>query len=406
MGFFDFLKKKKTETVEIKEEPVENENVSYEIKGNDQIIYLIGDINSNNASAVEQKIDSILADGKKIIFDCVNLNYISSAGLRVLLRLRKTHDELRVINVKPDVYEVFEMTGFTKIMTVEKAYKVLSVKGCEVIGRGANGVVYRYDPETVIKVYKNAGDLDDIIHEREVAREALILGIPTALSYDVVKVDDSYASVFELINAKSLTNLIQEDPNNISAAVDLSVNLLHQIHDIEEKEDKLPHIKDKALKWDEYLKKELDEADLEKLMGLIKDIPDSLHIIHGDYHTKNIMLQDGEAIMIDMDTLSVGDAIFEFSQLYLSYRAFGELDHKCVEDFLELSWDQAQYLLEETIKRYFKLDDISSYLDKCALLAYAKLLRRHIKRGQGSQEEREFLKKRIKELLPKVDKLY
>ena len=53
MGFFDFLKKKKTDTVEVKEEPVENENVSYEIKGNDQIIYLIGDVNSNNAAAVE-----------------------------------------------------------------------------------------------------------------------------------------------------------------------------------------------------------------------------------------------------------------------------------------------------------------------------------------------------------------
>lgn len=404
MGIFDFFKKKKKEETSLVE-PVNIDNVEFEIKDNNQIIYLIGDINSNNSTEVEEKIDSFLVEGKKLVIDCEKLNYISSAGLRVLLRLRKTHEELRLINVSSEVYDVFEMTGFTKILTVEKAYKVLSVKGCQVIGNGANGIVYRYDPETVIKVYRNASDLASIIHEREVAREALILGIPTAISYDVVKVDDSYASVFELINAKSLTNLIQENPDEIDKVIDTYVNLLHQIHNIEDKNNKLPHIKEKALAWKNYLIEELDKEDVDKLYEMINAIPDSNHIIHGDYHTKNIMLQDGEVIMIDMDTLSVGNPIFEFSQIYLSYKAFGELDHKCVEDFLELSWDQAQYLLEETTKRYFKIEDITDYLNKFALLAYAKLLRRHIKRKQGSKEEREYLKSRIKELLTKVDSL-
>ncbi len=403
MGFFDKLKKKKTE-----ENKIENNdclNVAFKIDGNNQIIYLLGDINSNNSNDVEAKIDSLLKEGFKLIIDCEKLNYISSAGLRVLLRIRKNHENLRVINVNSEVYDVFDMTGFTKIMTVEKAYKKLSVENCEIVGRGANGIVYRYDPETVIKVYKNADDLDAIIHEREVAREALILGIPTALSYDVVKVDNSYASVFELINAKSLTNVIQENPKEISKAVDLYVNLLKQIHEIEDTNNKLPKIKDRALKWGDYLKELLDKEDLDKLNKLINDIPDDNHIIHGDYHTKNIMLQNGEAIMIDMDTLSRGNPVFEFSQIYLSYKAFGELDHNRVTDFLEIGWDECQYILEESIKRYFKADDIDEYLDKFALLAYAKLLRRDIKRNIGSNDEREYLKNRIKELLGKVDTL-
>ena len=72
---------------------------------------------------------------------------------------------------------------------------------------------------------------------------------------------------------------------------------------------------------------------------------------------------------------------------------------------MELSWDECQVLLEESIKKYFNTKDIEAYLNKFALLAYAKLLRRHIKRGQGSAEEREYLKSRIKELLTKVDSL-
>ena len=402
MGFFDKLKKKKTEEAEtIKESSV----VSGKIDGDNQILYLSGDINSNNSQEVESAIDGLLKNNLKLVLDCQNLNYISSAGLRILLRLRKNFETLRIINVKSDVYDVFEMTGFTKIMTVEKAYKELSIDGCEVIGRGANGIVYRYDPETVIKVYKNADDLDAIIHEREVAREALILGIPTALSYDVVKVDNSYASVFELINAKSFTNVIQDNPEDLDKVIEMSATLLHQIHDIEDIKDDLPHIKDNALKWKDYLKEELDEATLNKLQSLIESIPDSKHIIHGDYHTKNIMLQDGEAIMIDMDTLSLGDPIFEFGQIYLSYSAFGELNHDCVTDFMGITWDQAQKFLFGIIKKYYNTEDISLYLDKFALLAYAKLLRRDIKRKNGTKEEIEYLKKRIKELTEKFDTL-
>ncbi len=402
MGLFDKFKKNKTEE---ENKAIKPDNVSKKIVDNKQIIYLSGDVNSNNSAQIEASIDSLLEEGLDLIIDCEKLNYISSAGLRVLLRLRKNHESLRVINVKSDVYDVFEMTGFTKIMTVEKAYKVLSIEGCDVIGRGANGLVYRYDAETVLKVYNDANDLESIIHEREVAREALILGIPTALSYDVVKVNDSYASVFELIDAKSFTNVIQDNPEKISEVVDLSVKLLHQIHSIEPIKDDLPHIKDKALGWEKYLKEVLDPQVLDKLQMLIESVPETNNIVHGDFHTKNIMLQKGEALLIDMDTLSVGNPLFEFSQIYLSYRAFGELDHNCVTDFLEISWDEAQYVIEETIKRYFKTDDIAEYLDKCALLAYAKLLRRDVKRHIGSNEEIEYLKKRIKELVNKFNTL-
>lgn len=411
MGLFDIFKRTKKENDDnsISEEIKENNNssnVESKINENNQIIFLRGDVNSNNASDIEKEIESLLDNKYKLIIDCEKLNYISSAGLRVLLRLKKSHDELRVINVNSEVYDVFDMTGFTKIMTVEKAYKVLSIDGCQVIGKGANGTVYRFDDETVIKVYRDAGDLDAIIHEREVARKALILGIPTALSYDVVKVGNSYASVFELINAKALTDVIRENPNEISNAVDTYVKLLKQIHSIEDKDDDLPHIKEKALSWKDYLCKELDEKTMNKLQKLLEDIPDSLNIIHGDYHTKNIMIQKGETIMIDMDTLSVGNPIFEFAQIYLSYSAFGEIDHKCVEDFMDMSWDEAQYLLKETVKRYFNIEDPTEYLNKCAVIAYAKLLRRHIKRNQGSEEERTYLKNRIVELVDKLDRLY
>ena len=102
---------------------------------------------------------------------------------------------------------------------------MLSVEGCELIGQGANGKVYRTDRETIIKVYKNPDALLEIHRERELARLAFVAGVPTAIPYDVVRIEGSgeaesgtaeagdskratYGSVFELLNAKNFARLL------------------------------------------------------------------------------------------------------------------------------------------------------------------------------------------------------
>ena len=144
------------------------------------VIKLKGQIDSSNSALVEKEIMAQLdgQEGASVIFDASELEYISSAGLRVLLRIRKSYPDMQITGVTPDIYEILDMTGFTEMMPVEKAYRVVSVEGCEEIGRGANGAIYRIDQDNVVKVYLNADALADIQHEREVAKLALILGIP------------------------------------------------------------------------------------------------------------------------------------------------------------------------------------------------------------------------------------
>ena len=83
-------------------------------------IALKGRIDSGNAADIEKEIQDQLgsADVKSLILDAENLEYISSAGLRVILRLRKKYPDLKVINVCSEVYEIFDMTGFTQMMKV------------------------------------------------------------------------------------------------------------------------------------------------------------------------------------------------------------------------------------------------------------------------------------------------
>ncbi len=369
-----------------------------------------GRIDSANAAQIEKQINDLLAgyEGRDLIIDCGGLEYISSAGLRIILRLRKQHPGLKITNASTEVYEILDMTGFTEMMPVERAYRSISIEGCEAIGEGSNGVVYRIDPDTVVKVYKNPDSLDEIRHEREVARKALILGIPTAISYDIVRVGENYATMFELVNAKSISRLIQENPQDIDKYIDLFVGLLKQIHSTVVEKGELPDQKENVLEWVRWLEAYLPKDQYAKLLALVEAVPQTDHLIHGDYHTKNVMIQDDELIMIDMDTMAVGNPVFEFAPIYLAYNSFGELDRARVTDFIGMPWDTAQYFRREAFRRYLGTEDeekVKEAENKALLVGHVRLLRRTLKRFPDNTAQIEVSKKHIAELLEKVDSL-
>ena len=372
-------------------------------------IVLSGRVDSGNAAQVETDVMSQLA-GKgdiDVILDASELEYISSAGLRVILRVKKSFPKLKITGVNAEVYEIFEMTGFTEMMTVEKAYRVVSVEGCEVIGEGANGKVYRIDGDNVVKTYKNADALKDIQNEREVARLALVLGIPTAISYDVVKVGDSYGSVFELLNAKSFSKLLANEPEKFEWCIDEYVKMLKKIHSTEVPEGKLPRFKDKVLTAIRRTKDILPGESGEKLLRLTEDIPESNNMIHGDYHTKNIVLAGDEVLVIDMDTLSVGHPIFDFMRMYSAYIGYSENDPDIILKFQGYNAQVAEKFWQCSLAAYLGTKDakkVKEVEDKVRVLSYGYLIdwgTRH----NAAADLIELWKTRLLDLLPQVDTL-
>lgn len=378
-------------------------------------IYLAGHIDSNNAGEIEAEITKIVDENKpsNIIIDAANLEYISSAGLRIVLRLKKNYPDIKVIELSSEVYEIFEITGFSEMMDIQKAYRKISVEGCEVIGQGANGKVYRIDQDTIVKEYFNADALPDIKRERELARTALILGIPTAIPYDVVKVGNGYGSVFELLNAKSFAKIIISEPEKFDDVVKMSVELLKKIHSTHVKPGLMPRMKDVAVNWVEFLKDYLDADKYDKFIRMVKEVPETDTMLHGDYHIKNVMLQDGEVLLIDMDTLCVGHPIFEFASIFNAYQGYSELDHLNIEKFLGISFEQGKQFWDKTVDLYFddKTKEEKEDIKKMAMIiGYARNMRRTIRRNGFDTKDGKALiehcKNRINELLDEVDRLY
>lgn len=377
-------------------------------------ISLSGHIDSTNAPQMEKEINELCEKypHDKLALDMEDLEYISSAGLRVILRLRKAEKDFCLVNVSAAVYEVLEMTGFAEMMPVQKAYRRLSVEGCEVIGQGANGKVYRLDRDTIIKVYYNPDSLPDIHRERELARKAFVLGIPTAIPYDVVKVGEGYGSVFELLNATSFSKLLIQNPEKMDTYVDLYVDLLKQIHSTHVKPGEMPRMKDVAVNWVEFLQEYLPKEQGDKLCALVRAVPERDTMLHGDYHTNNLMMQGEEVLLIDMDTLCVGHPVFELASMYLGFVGFGELDPSVTMKFLGLDHDTTVEFWKRSLAKYLEGADqetVDAVEKKAMLIGYARLMRRTIRRNGLNTEDGkaviENCQKHIGEILPTVDTL-
>lgn len=387
-------------------------NVEIAKKDDGLVISLSGHIDSTNADAVENEIVARRKEdaGLAVVIDAAKLEYMSSAGLRILLRLRKTCPTLKMINVSPEVYEVLQMTGFTELIAVEKAYRHLSVDGCEVIGQGANGKVYRIDQDTIVKVYLNPDSLPDIKRETALARKAFVLGIPTAIPFDVVRVGDGYGSVFELLNAKSFAKLLIANPEKIDTYVQLYIGLLKTIHSTPVDPKDMPDMKQVAVNWAEFLLDYLPEKQGRKLVELIAAVPDRHTMIHGDYHIKNIMMQNDEVLLIDMDTLSYGHPVFELASMYLSYGGYSLCDHTVVEKFLGIPYDTAQTFWEKSLHLYLNTDEdtVEKIRRQAMLIGYTRLMRRTIRRSGDTAEGQQLIaetKKRLIELVDQTDSL-
>ena len=300
-------------------------------------IALEGRIDSNNASQFEKDLFAALdaAPDAPPVLDAEKLEYISSAGLRVLMKLRKrVNAPVRMDNVSREVYEILEVTGFAELFTVKKALREISVEGCDLIGSGGYGSVYRIDPETIAKIYNPGLPLSFVEKEREVSQKAFLLGVPTAISYDVIRCGESYGTVYELLDAKTVTEVISEDPGRIPEMGQRMGKLLKELHQIPVQPDSaFPDRKAKLLDWlRKTVSAYLTPDELDRISAFTEQIPNRNTFLHGDFHAKNIMVRDGEFSLIDIGDAAYGHPVFDLAEMMFVYLILSATQVRTVEE--------------------------------------------------------------------------
>ena len=90
--------------------------------GDTTTLTLAGRLDTMTAPELEKVLDEVLPETKELVLDCADLEYISSAGLRVILKAQKAiakKGTMKLIHVGEIVKEVFEITGFTDCLNIE-----------------------------------------------------------------------------------------------------------------------------------------------------------------------------------------------------------------------------------------------------------------------------------------------
>ncbi len=197
-------------------------------------IFPEGNIDSNNCIAFGNELDGILSKNAfdSIVFDMSGVKYISSSGLRVLLRVKKQYGDVSAEELSDSVYEIFRVSGFDNILSVQRKRRSIEVDDKMLIAQGANSRVYLIDDETVVKVFNDDISEVQIKKADEISKKALFMGIPTAISYDIAKVGDSLGLVYEMVDASSVAEEINKDQSHLDYLAALTAEFVRDIHSI------------------------------------------------------------------------------------------------------------------------------------------------------------------------------
>jgi uncharacterized protein (TIGR02172 family) len=291
-----------------------------------------------------------------------------------------------------------------------KKYKEVSVDGCELIGHGAKGDVYRYDDELVIKVFNQNNLFQDVERETELARRAFVLGVPTAISFGIVAVGDRYGAMYELVDSDTLSAFIAREPDRVEEYAKLMSGVAHEIHSVEVGDDDV--FPEALERIQEYIRGGVayeDERLAKKCMALVNALPEGRTLVHGDFHTNNVFMMNGEPLLIDMDRVSRGHPIIELSDLYYFYVVLGEDDPSVVSKFMGFSYETANRFFDSFLRCYLGTDDedrLREVTDKAMLLCCTRMIRKVRRSGATSAESRAIIDRclqRIDELTKRLD---
>ncbi len=380
--------------------------MEFKERENTLVLYFTGEINSITSESIEKDVFDTIKDKtfNSLELDFDKVSYVSSAGLRIILKLKQRYNGVSIVNASLEVYDVLQMTGFTNIMEVKRGLRTIDISDATLIGTGYFSLVYRINKDTIIKVFKNTSDIKEIERELKLAKQAFILGVPTAISFDIVKVNDKYGVVFEMLDAVSLQDLFIKHPERFDELTTKYTNLLKTINSTEPLDDSLPNAKEEWLKKVDMVKDHLKEEDYNKIHKLLETIPEKKTFVHGDCHFKNIMTQNNELLLIDMDTLSKGHHIFELASIYSAYCTFEEDDPGNNLRFFGIEAEYSRRIFNTVLEKYMGYIN-QELIDKIRIVSYTHVMWWNIMNEPDDLMRLNGCKDRLLKLIKKYDDL-
>lgn len=234
--------------------------------------------------------------------------------------------------------------------------------------KGGTGAIYRLNDEQVIKVYSKNTTLDDINEIKESIKKLVSKGIPCMISFDVVKVDESYGIVFENMSQKSVAKSIMADKTKLEEYGLKMAHLFKKIHNTEVS-DCLPSFKDRILSWVKTMEENGDITShcAKTMRKLIYSIPDKNTMLHCDFHEGNVKVLNGDLVLIDLDEIAYGNPLYDLAFHYGNHQLASFSKSVCMKS-IGLTPNFVRKIGEIETDEYFKDNKINKYKKKMSLI--------------------------------------
>ena len=366
-------------------------NFNYNLDNGVLTVSLDGRMDTEAAVKFEAELAEICKNNphESMVFDAEKLLYVASSGLRTILKMAKTEKNFSVENVSHAVYSVFEMTGFSRIIKIRKALRKIDLEKCEKIGFGGNGAVYRVSEDEIVKVNYNPATYAALDLELAKAKEAFLLGIPTAISFDLVDCGEGKRGVvYETIKSRTLGESIQSNPELMEELTERYVEQLNILHAVHTDNPVFGNAKDNYRTQVENASKFLTEEEGKMLEQILDVLPEGDRLVHCDAHPKNIMIQNGDMLWIDMEGMATGHPIYDLISIAVVLNGM-----RTDEMSLGICGMDNQTVLKFKdcfIRKYFKTEDPEAVQRYSSMIDALRLIRAVLAIGFTSKNTEEF----------------
>lgn len=199
------------------------------------------------------------------------------------------------------------------------ALKEMTIEGLDLIAQGGTGRIYRINDEQILKVFTDITP-EELEKQKATAVELFKAMVPTAISFETVRVGDKYGIVYEFLNGASVGKTLAQHPERVREIGERMGTLLKEQHGASMENTALEYMNDRVNGWiDRIENRFIKSKDAKMLREIVKAIPRGKCMLHCDFHEGNVMIQNGEYLLVDIDEACIGHPLYDLTYHYINH---------------------------------------------------------------------------------------
>ena len=264
-----------------------------------------------------REIESTLDSKKVYTLDFDGVSDVNFAAMRGLLRCHQSGKHFFLINVNDTVAEKFEDSGVGYVLSFCRKPKKLDLSNYKGFGEGFLSSAYNsVDGDSMLKVYNSRVPQRLVAQEKNVARAALLMGIPTPLVGTLYSAGEYNAVDFERIEGKvSFARAIANNPERLEEIAIRFAKICKKLHTTECNtmlfNDRTIYFRQAVINDPEF-----NDEEKSKALAFLDSVPPATTCMHGDLQPGNVIMTPEGDMFIDMGDFGYGNPLLDVAMLY------------------------------------------------------------------------------------------